>query len=247
MLEHLLPIFLSHDSRLRRLGETIFKFILTITIAIGTWTALVDARFNFMFSDLQNTVKFLFSPSFLFLAVLFILYWYLFYSLIPLITFVFFLRIATKAHSTKPKPNNPKPPSKVAARIIDALAWAGILTRGGMTIGIIPLTPSIMSRIKESLTQDKAGSLSTEITSPYVVFEFAVVYLFYIAPSLHVPVIFTVGVIIFAILLFLSGLLVEFFARFLRLFPEQITQWLDESKNVEVKNDSRNRLKYFLS
>ena len=101
MLEQLLPIFLSHDSRLRQLGETIFKFILTITIAIGTWTALIHPGFHFMFTEFQDALQFLFSPSFLLLSVLFILYWYLFYSVIPLVTFIFFLIVATKALSTK--------------------------------------------------------------------------------------------------------------------------------------------------
>ncbi len=231
MLEQLLPIFLGYDSRLRELGETIFKLILTITIAIGTWTALIHPGFHFMFSDLQDALQFLFSPSFLLLSVLFILYCYLFYSVIPLITFLLFLRIVTKALSTKPKPEsdkskNLKPPSRIAIAIIDIFAWLGILSRTGMAIGVGPIIPLMINRIKESFTSDKNDSLPSEITSPYVVLEFGVVYLWYIAPSLHVPVIFTVVVILLGLFLFLFGLLVEFFARSIRLFREQITQLL---------------------
>ncbi len=232
MLEQLIPIFVGRDSRLRELGEGILKFILTSIMAIGSWKTMYQPAFDLKSANVQSLIQFIFTSPFLLLCAFFIFYWYLFYSILPLFIYGYFLRMMARLFS--PASSNrasqtkaPKPPSKFGLAVLGIFIKFGILSKTDQTISLGPLLPLLMSRIKKTFASEKLESLNSEFTSPFVTFQFMIVYYGFICPSLSVPLFWTILFTLFAILLLVSGLVTELIVRLLRLLGDQLIQILE--------------------
>ncbi|MFZ1080507.1 MAG: hypothetical protein WAO19_01120 [Candidatus Kryptoniota bacterium] len=241
MVEAILRVLTGNESDIRKSFRLLIQIILTLSLAFRSYFGIVGGSANLDSLNWNRTFDFFFNGDFLLIILLFLVYWYMFYKAIELILSYYTVRCALSAWKfitgklllvlgSQPEDRKHRFLRRLYGDLELAVAQDGRLNPGKVVI-------DFARRLKKKLADEASEPLLNSPVSPYLVFQFVVVYIVILQPNLHLSILLNTVFVIFALALIVAGLLFEVVAQIVFLKSDEIISLIPDLDSSREQTD----------